>query len=56
MTTSSTAPPYLRDPAYEEAEKAIDRIFAEAGVDEDETLNRLQALRLHIERLMSALR
>lgn len=40
----------------EQAEKAIDEVFADRSVDEEETLNRLQALREHIEILMSAIK
>jgi len=39
----------------EKAEKAIDEVFADRGVSEEETLNRLQALREHIEILMSTI-
>ena len=39
----------------EEARKAINEVFADA-VDEDETLNRLRALREYIEQLMDRIR
>ncbi len=39
----------------QKAEKAIDEVFSDRSVSEDETLNRLQALREHIEILMSAI-
>ena len=39
----------------EEARKAINEVFADA-VDEDETLNRLEALREYIEQLMDRIR
>jgi hypothetical protein len=41
--------------ADEKAEKAIDEVYADRSVTEEETLNRLQALREHIEILMSAI-
>jgi hypothetical protein len=40
----------------EQAEKAIDKVFADRSVSEEETLSRLQALREHIEMLMSTIR
>ncbi len=42
--------------AIEEAKDAIDRVFSDTKVTEDETLNRLQELREHIEILMSAIK
>ncbi len=39
----------------EQAEKAIDKVFSDRSVDEEETLSRLQALREHIEILMSTI-
>ncbi len=39
----------------EKAEKAIDEVFADRSVSEDETISRLQALREHIEILMSTI-
>ncbi|MFA6364708.1 hypothetical protein [Methanoregula sp.] len=39
----------------EKAEKAIDEVFSDHSVTEDETLNRLQSLREHIEILMNSI-
>jgi hypothetical protein len=39
----------------EKAEKAIDDVFSDRSVSEEETLNRLQSLREHIEMLMNSI-
>ena len=39
----------------ERAEEAINQVFEDTSVNEDETLRRLQSLREHIEMLMSSL-
>jgi len=46
---------HWQEATVEQAKRAIDRV-AEMSVDEDETLNRLQALRAYIEELMIAIR
>ena len=55
MASSPTTVSHWREATIEEAKMAIDRVAA-TSVDEDEALDRLQALRAYIEELMSAIR
>ncbi|MHB9044392.1 MAG: hypothetical protein ACYC35_00480 [Pirellulales bacterium] len=55
MASSPTTISHWQEATVEQAKMAIDRV-AETSVDEDETLDRLQALRAYIEELMIAIR
>lgn len=56
MTSSPTTISHWRETKLTQAKKAIDEMFAESGIDEEEMLARLQALRAYIEELMGAIR
>lgn len=40
----------------QQAQDAIDKVYSDRIGDEDETLNRLQALRIYIEELMNEIK
>lgn len=56
MASSPTTISHWQEAKIDQARKAIDGVFAETGIDEDEVLDRLQALRTYIEELMDRLK
>lgn len=55
MASSPTTISHWQETRVDQAKKAIDEVFAEPDIDEEEILDRLQALRTYIEELMSAI-